>query len=407
MTPTAKILTHKALADSLVVDSAGPPEGDASRAGYLRREVVDLFRRGMSPALLSLLCACGLAGLLSPGLSATAAAAWVLAHLLIAGGRLLLVVRFKRQRVGDELLVRWRGYYTNAALVTGLVWGIGSVLLVARAPQVQQVLAWVVLGAAILVEFPALARLERAFLWLLSAALVAPLALALLGPAPLPAAAGALLLLACASGLAGLDLRRTYIDGLQMQMEFARLARFDQLTGLANRRYFDETLGGEWQRALRLNGEVALLIFDVDEFKRYNDHFGHPEGDACLRRLAAAVRQVVHRPGDLVARIGGEEFAVLLPLTNMSGATAVAEMVRLTVERMKMAHAPEAIHPVVTISVGVASLRPDAGCLSDDLIKAADAALYEAKHAGRNRVMSGPTDEEASPAARRLREALG
>lgn len=393
-------------ADHQPTAPADPTLQDASRSGHLRHQVVDLYRRGTVPALLSLLCACGLVLLLWKALSVPAAALWLLAHALIVVGRLWLVARFKGQRIGDGLLWQWRGYYVNAALIAGLAWGIGSVLLVARASQVQQVLAWVVLGAAVLVEFPALARLGRAFAWLLIATLVAPLALMLLGPQPLPAAAGALLLLACSSALAGLELRRTYTDGLRMQMEFARLARFDQLTGLANRRHFDETLGGEWQRALRVRGEVALLIFDVDEFKRYNDHYGHPGGDGCLRRLAAAVSEVVHRHGDLVARVGGEEFAVLLPLTTLTGATAVAEMVRMTVERLKIPHAPGSTHPVATISVGVASLRPDTGCLSDDLVKAADAALYEAKHAGRNRVMSAPGVEEASPAARRLREVL-
>lgn len=398
----------RAVVDDLPTDNAGldlAGQG-AGRVGYLRRQVVDLYRGGTVPALLSLLCACGLVAVLWKTLSTPAVVLWLLVHALIVAGRLWLVVRFKCQRVSDGLLWQWRGYYVNAALVTGLAWGVGSVLLVAQASHVQQVLAWVVLGAAVLVEFPALARLGRAFVWLLFAALLAPLALALLGPQPLPAAAGALLLLACSSALAGLDLRRTYIDGLQMQMEFARLARFDQLTGLANRRHFDETLAGEWQRALRLRGEVALLIFDVDEFKRYNDHYGHPGGDGCLRRLAAAAREVVHRHGDLVVRLGGEEFGVLLPLTPANGASAVADMLRQAVENLKLPHAPGACHPVVTISAGVASLRPDSGCRPEDLMQAADAALYQAKHAGRNCVMTAPEIEQASPVARRLREVL-
>lgn len=387
--------------------------GEFSAAGhwvspnaYLRRQVVDLYRRGTVPTLLSLLCACGLVALLWKTLSGPAVGFWLLAHGLVAVSRLVLVGRFNRQRVSDGLLLRWRAYYVNATLVAGLIWGIGSVLLVARAPHLLQVLAWVVLGAAVLVEFPALARLGRAFGWLLIAALAAPLALMLLGPQPLPAGAGALLLLACSSALAGMELRRTYIDGLQMQVEFARLARFDQLTGLANRRHFDETLAGEWQRALRLRGEMALVIFDVDEFKPYNDHYGHPGGDACLRRLAATANELVHRHGDLVARLGGEEFGVLLPLTPASGASAVADMLRQAVENLRLPHAPGATHPVVTISAGVASLRPDSRCRPEDLVQAADAALYQAKRAGRNCVMTAPEVDLASPVARRLREVL-
>jgi diguanylate cyclase (GGDEF)-like protein len=392
-------------------ESAGPGEFSAAGCGvsanaYLRRQVVDQYRRGTVPALLSLSCACGLVALLWKTLSGPAVGFWLLAHGLLAASRLLLVGRFNRERVVDGQLLRWRTHYVNAALVTGLVWGIGSVLLVAGESHVLQLLAWVVLSAAVLVEFPALARLGRAFAWLLVATLAAPLALMLLGPQPLPAGAGALLLLACSSALAGRELRHTYLDGLQMQVEFARLARFDQLTGLANRRHFEETLAGEWQRALRLRGEVAVVIFDVDEFKLYNDHYGHPGGDACLRRLAAAATDLVHRHGDLVARLGGEEFGVLLPLTPVSGASAIADLLRQAVENLRLPHAPGATHPMVTISAGVASLRPDSRYRPEDLVQAADAALYQAKRVGRNCIMTAPAIGHASPVARRLREVL-
>lgn len=390
--------------DGLPDGPALPP--DASSTAQLRRQVVDLYRRGAMPPLLSLLCACGLLGLLWSSVSAVGAAAWLLVHGAISVGRVLLARRFIRQRMAETQLARWRGFYVNAAVVAGLAWGIGSVLLVAGGGREQQLLAWVVLVAAVLVEFAPLARLGRAFGWLLIATLLAPLALSLLGPQPAPAAAGGLLLLAFSSALAGAELHRTYVDGLTLQVEFARLARFDQLTGLANRRHFDETLAGEWQRALRQRGEVALIIFDVDEFKRYNDHFGHPEGDTCLRRLAAAARELVHRPSDLVVRMGGEEFAVLLPLTPAAGANAVAEMLCQAIESLRLPHASGARHPVVTISAGVASRRPSGGLSADDLVKAADAALYAAKHAGRNCVMTAPEVDQASPVAQRLREAL-
>lgn len=388
-------------------DDADALRTDANRAAHLRRQVVDMYRRGGTPPLLSLLCACGLVALLWRTLSIPAVAAWLGAHISVAIGRVLLARRFSRQRVPEARLAEWRTYYVNAALITGLAWGIGSVLLVYDAGRVQQLLTWLVLGAAVLVEFAALAPLGRAFSWLLTAALVAPLGLSLLGPQPMPAAAGGLLLLAFSSGLAGAELHRTYLDGLALQLEFARMARFDQLTGLANRRHFDETVAGEWQRALRQNNELALIIFDVDEFKRYNDHFGHPGGDACLRRLAAAARKLIHRHSDLVVRLGGEEFAVLLPMTPASGAGALADLLRQTIENLRLPHAPGASHPVVTISAGVASLRPHSDLKSDDLIKAADAALYEAKSAGRNRVMTAPELAEASATARRIREVMG
>lgn len=372
---------------------AGGTTGAAPGArANLRRQVVDLYRHGILPALLSVFCAVGLVLVLWPVPSAPALMAWLSMQLLLAAGRLRLVGRFGRRRVSDDHLWRWRSYYVRAALTTGLLWGGGSVLLVMNAPVVQQLLAWVVLSAAVLVEFPALARLGRPFSGLLVAALAAPLGLMLFGSPALPGAAGALLLLAFASALAGMELWRTYRDGLQLEVEFARLARLDPLTGLANRRCFDETLSGEWQRAQRHGGELALVVFDVDEFKPYNDHFGHPAGDGCLRRLANAAREVVHRHGDLVARLGGEEFAVVLPQTPVGGAAAVADTLRQAVENLRLPHAPEAGREVVTISAGVASLRPNAELRIEDLIEAADRGLYAAKRAGRNRVLAAQVD---------------
>ena len=380
--------------------------GGVSPHAQQRRLVVDLYRRGTQPALLSALCAAGLAALTWQTLPAAAVVSWLLTHVLLAGVRAALVRRFRRGRVADQALARWRAGYVYGAALTGVAWGVGCVLLFGRAAPVQQVLAWVVLGAALLVEFPALARLGRPFVGVLAATLTAPLLLSLFGPQAQPASAGALLLLAGASALAGRELHRTYLDGLHMQLEFARLARFDQLTGLANRRHFDETLAGEWQRALRQRGEVALIIFDVDQFKTYNDYFGHPGGDGCLRRLAAATRELVHRHGDLVARLGGEEFGVLLPLTPLDGARAVADTLRHAIEHLRLPHAPGALHPVVTVSLGVASLRPDSGFGPEDLIRAADGALYNAKRTGRNRVATAPLPDEASAVARRVRETL-
>lgn len=372
---------------------AGGTTGAAPGArANLRRQVVDLYRHGILPALLSVFCAVGLVVVLWPVSSLPVLMAWVSMQLLLAAGRLRLVGRFRLQRVSDDHLWRWRNHYVRAALTTGLLWGGGSVLLVMNVPVVQQLLAWVVLSAAVLVEFPALARLGRPFFGLLVAALAAPLALMLFGSPSLPGAVGALLLLAFASALAGMELYRTYRDGLQLEAELARLARLDQLTGLANRRCFDEILAGEWQRAQRHGWELALVVFDVDEFKPYNDQFGHPAGDSCLRRLAHAAREVVHRHGDLVARLGGEEFAVVLPQTPVGGAAAVADTLRQAVENLKLPHALDAGREVVTISIGVASLRPTAEQRIEDLIEAADQALYAAKRAGRNRVVAAPAD---------------
>ena len=156
----------------------------------------------------------------------------------------------------------------------------------------------------------------------------------------------------------------------------------DGLTGIANRRHFDERLATELRRARRNRIPVALLMVDVDSFKLFNDAFGHPEGDDCLRLIATTLSRLVRRPADLVARYGGEEFAILLPGTGLSGASDVAEALRVAVTVLRMPHRTRA--GVVTISVGAAVMLPDRADDPAVLVQAADRALYRAKADGRN-----------------------
>ena len=168
--------------------------------------------------------------------------------------------------------------------------------------------------------------------------------------------------------------------------ELARLSSVDGLTGVGNRRHFDATLDQEWKRAAREQSELSLVLIDVDFFKRYNDAYGHLAGDDCLRQVARALASVVHRPADTVCRYGGEEFAVLLPSTHASGASAVAESLRAGVESLQLEHKASEVAPHVTLSLGVSTRCPRAGTAADELIKSADDALYQAKRGGRNRL---------------------
>jgi two-component system chemotaxis family response regulator WspR len=169
--------------------------------------------------------------------------------------------------------------------------------------------------------------------------------------------------------------------------ELRALAALDGLTGIANRRRFDEALGVEWQRARRQGAPLSLLLCDVDCFKDYNDNLGHPAGDLCLKKTAAALISQLKRPADLAARYGGEEFAILLPDTGLDGALKLAEDCCRHLEGSAMPH-PTAAGGVVTMSIGVASLLPGEGNTAEELVAAADRALYAAKHGGRNRVMA-------------------
>lgn len=168
------------------------------------------------------------------------------------------------------------------------------------------------------------------------------------------------------------------------------LSATDGLTGLANRRAFDRGWEQEWSRAERQGLPLAVAMIDVDQFKAYNDHYGHQSGDVCLKLVAQTLGQAVQRSGELAARYGGEEFVVILPGLDVADAAAVVERVRAAVQALGLPHARAAVAGVVTISAGVASCVPRPGDDSARLVQAADAAMYRAKTAGRNRVEAAP-----------------
>ncbi|HMH18614.1 MAG TPA: diguanylate cyclase [Burkholderiales bacterium] len=180
---------------------------------------------------------------------------------------------------------------------------------------------------------------------------------------------------------------QTSTELLVANKQLEQIASQDGLTELANRRSFDVYLAAELARARRSKKTVALVLCDVDFFKPYNDHYGHPAGDECLKRVAAALQSACRRPADLVARYGGEEFALVLPDTELNGAVQVAETVRKAVEGLKVAHEHSSAASYVSISAGVAAQLPDMTITAEQLIMAADEALYQAKHLGRNRVV--------------------
>ena len=191
--------------------------------------------------------------------------------------------------------------------------------------------------------------------------------------------------------------RKAEDDRLQSEaVQWAQIAATDGLTGLANRRQFDDTLSREWRRAARDQSALSLLMLDADCFKAYNDRYGHPQGDIVLREIALSIDSQIRRAGDVGARFGGEEFSVLLPGTDAAGARQVAEQIRRTLAAREIPHGGGPAG-VVTVSIGVATRHPASGMNCDELVAAADAALYGAKRDGRNRVNSAdpPTNAHA------------
>lgn len=179
---------------------------------------------------------------------------------------------------------------------------------------------------------------------------------------------------------------RDITDRKQLEENLRQLTIQDALTGVYNRRFFDERLQLEWRRMMRVQRPLALLMIDVDYFKQFNDTYGHVGGDVCLKQIGVELTRQVRRAGDIVARYGGEEFSIILPETEIGIAKSMAENLRKAIADLRIEHISSKIKPIVTISIGVASLIPIAGQSAIKIVSFADQALYEAKSEGRNRI---------------------
>ncbi|MBD3308552.1 diguanylate cyclase [candidate division KSB3 bacterium] len=181
--------------------------------------------------------------------------------------------------------------------------------------------------------------------------------------------------------------QRIHEELIKANQELQRLASLDGLTRIANRRRFDEYLAFEWKRLAREQLPLSVILGDIDDFKRYNDTYGHLAGDECLKQVAQGITRVIKRPADLVARYGGEEFVVILPNTEMEGAQHLAQAIQTEIQQLQLPHAESSVSEYVTISLGVSTTIPSPASLSDALLDRADSALYEAKAQGKNRII--------------------
>jgi diguanylate cyclase (GGDEF)-like protein len=323
---------------------------------------------------------------------------WIPAIVSVAAGRVALERAYRRHpsRSGDIRV--WRRRYVLGAWAIGAVWGVSALVALEPVPLKYQflvlsvVMVTIMAAAARNAGSPAAARGQT----LLA---LGPLLLACaFGPDPtgrtfcIPIGALFCAALAQSRNLHRDTLRLICVNEENLELvreieranaELAAAAATDALTGIANRRRFDEVLGAEFRRAQRDRTPLALLLLDVDSFKRFNDLFGHQAGDGVLTAIAAAFAAVMRRPADIVARYGGEEFVAVLPRTDAAAALHVAERVRASIQGLGIVNAA-GIAGVVTVSVGVVSCRPERHHRPEDYIRAADSALYAAKGAGRN-----------------------
>ena len=187
------------------------------------------------------------------------------------------------------------------------------------------------------------------------------------------------------------DLKFAEIEMRELNEKLERYSFIDGLTKITNRRMLDDSIAKEWNRSLRAKTALAFIMIDLDHFKNYNDHYGHPQGDECLIRIATILNNIANRSSDVVARYGGEEFAILAPHSNIEQAARLAEICRAAIEAERIPQATTGdthLLDIVTVSIGVSSLVPSETNSAAELIEAADRRLYKAKDAGRNRVCS-------------------
>jgi diguanylate cyclase (GGDEF)-like protein len=177
---------------------------------------------------------------------------------------------------------------------------------------------------------------------------------------------------------------KLHLGQIKEHRRLSSLSMTDGLTQIANRRYFDEFFSAEWRRACREEGSIGLIMMDIDHFKAFNDHYGHLAGDECLTSVSQQLKAVVQRPRDFVARYGGEEFVVLLPSIQSEGVVVVAERLKQALENLKISHSYSSASQHVSMSMGLAWCEPEGDFQPEQLLAAADEALYSAKDAGRN-----------------------
>lgn len=184
---------------------------------------------------------------------------------------------------------------------------------------------------------------------------------------------------------------RNHLELKKYRDYLAEMAFIDGLTGIPNRRKFEEHFASEWQRARRTETEMSLILMDIDQFKLYNDTYGHQSGDSCLTLVGQALAKSAHRPGDMIARYGGEEFVAVLPDTGKDGAIRMAETIRGNMAALKIAHEPSEVSDYVTLSMGLVTWQISGDKVPKAMIEAADKALYDAKENGRDRYQISST----------------
>lgn len=270
--------------------------------------------------------------------------------------------------------------------INGLVWGSTALLFYPSLADSHQLFLIFMLSITSAGALPLYIAAPATYLLYLVCVLVPMVLVLLLGESSVSYLMALMLMIFSGTlAITAWTMHHGLMESLHKYFGYQNLASVDGLTQLANRRTFDETFKSEWNRAARSRLPLSVILIDIDNFKKYNDHYGHQEGDSCLREVAHALARCIRRSGDLVARYGGEEFVIVLYQMAGDEAARFAEQMRAAVAELGLVHEMnEAGH--VTISLGGATCIPHSRDNPDDLLRAADGALYQAKEDGRDQV---------------------
>lgn len=332
---------------------------------------------------------------------------WWLVFVVVILARLGLVRAFCRADIELADYDVWLRRYIYMAALTGIAWGAGSLLIGPMLGDVDRVFILLILigisGGAI----PMLG-IHKQTLFVFVVPTIIPymiwVAFSLPDKSEVMLMILLLYMISIISAISRMDenmtenLRMKY--GLEQRTEklqdanekLEHLTLVDSLTQLYNRRFFEQQMEKEWKKCHRESKRLAMLVIDIDYFKKYNDTYGHAQGDECLKKVAGVLVEALHRPGDIIARVGGEEFVALLPGIDQEGAVKVAEAMQEKMHEAKIPHRTSPIEDHVTVSIGLAVTYPVESATALGLFKAADKALYRGKFMGRNHIVVGELD---------------
>jgi diguanylate cyclase (GGDEF)-like protein len=382
------------------LDNPVPPSSDSPDPGILVPQIAQSFRQLPISLIVNLANGLILVVVLWDAVPASTLLTWSGLLAAVTGGRFLTLRAFRNAAPNTESdHAVWVKYFVAGACAAGVVWGLSGILLFHPSSFPHQIVLAFVLGGMVAGAVPLLSSVDRAY-WCFAIPVVVPIAIRMMWVGDrihlimgLMMTIFGLAMLATSAQVNRLfrdseRLRRELFSSIEVERALEYLVRLDSLTGIPNRRLFEEELGKEWARAKRDQEPLALITADIDHFKEYNDHYGHPAGDLCLVEVAQAMYHALSRPGDVAARIGGEEFAILLPQTDLDGAISVAEQIRERVLALNLLHEASPVARQVTLSFGVSSSDLASGPSPAELIRTSDIALYEAKRCGRNRIVA-------------------